>query len=245
MDENNDIFREEQPIDQLLTKGEHVYLHFSYETNLLKDGLLDIYYGFIFTSPVIIGAIIATIAYGINMTFFLFYVILAIPSLYFILRGYIKNVKIINTLEYHPDDLKHYREFFIVTNKRWIQKSSICMGIKPRKELLFKNPNTLYELYKNLITEYELIDLFRREDEIMFIDLKHVVLRYAEYPPVEGWHDKINMRFFLKINEEEYLLLGMCTAKKKRFKKFVKDMENNINVNLEPTEDELGIIVFS
>ena len=244
MDKNHE-FIEEKSIDQVLTKGEHVYLHYPYETNLLKDGLLDIYYGFIFTSPIIIAAIIVTIAYGIRMEFFLIYGFLAIVPLFFILRGYIKNIKIINTLEYHPDDLKHYKEYFIVTNKRWIQKSSICMGIKPRRNLLFKNPNTLYQLFKNLITEYEFIDLFRREDEILFIDLKHIELRYVEYPPMEGWLDMINMRFFLKINDEEYILLGMCAVKKKRFKKFVKDMNSNITANLEPTEDKLGIIVFS
>ena len=90
-----------------------------------------------------------------------------------------------------------------------------------------------------------MIDLFRREDEILFIDLKHIELRYAENPPMEGWLDMINMRFFLKINEEEYILLGMCAVKKKRFKKFVKDMDNNITANLEPTEGKLGIIIFS
>ena len=139
-------------IDHIITKDEQVFWYNSYKTNLFRIGLSELYGGLFMAIFIIIFGIFFTIQFGfLYLVFFIF----AFPVIFIALRGFIKIVSIKNKLISIPDDPRQYNEVCIFTNKRWIQKSSICMGVKPNKNLRYNHPNTLYESFNDVITEYK------------------------------------------------------------------------------------------
>ncbi len=188
-----------EEIKSTLNSDEKIFWKKQHYTNELKELRFTLNI-LIFTVGISIFSLLfyfltSTIKFDVLLSLFISLTILLISGfpLYLFFRIYSEYKKIIKRLELKLINLRRYEEFFILTNKRWIQKSFYLAKIDDfnyesdlmvkRKDMAFANLDNIEVIYisPQKKTEIFQVNFFRVWDKILEESILHVFLEKNDF----------------------------------------------------------------